>query len=470
MRRKRDIVMSLDGVMPRVRWHNSLIFRVILLCVVLVACMLGSVYVITRHYFGEVMTEMEQRTQDIADRLVLIVQEHPDVDLKDLEKDLSKSYDGASIELREPEKPIEVAQFTLERDEEGRLTKVARLSVNVRGKPVCLLTARVTVVPQTEIVRAFKNKYLAMLTGVFVVTLCLMIYFIARILRPLSDLAESCAQIRSGHLTDVGTGRNAGEVLALEETFNSMVASLREKETVEANLRQAQRLSAIGNLAAGVAHDIRNPLNSIKLLSSHAMDQLGGVPDAAPAVKQLQTIRNEVNRLQDIVSGFLSLAREGELRVEPYRIDAVLEECVRLIRKDAETRNIRLVTELRAGDLILEIDPKQLKRAILNVLINAMDACPKDGRVRLFSRVMEHHCEVEVRDDGAGIAKEIAERVFDPYFTTKATGTGLGLSITRGIVEEHGGTIALSSLPEQGCQVVMTFPIRRAPGIKVKDV
>ncbi len=459
MRRKRDISGGPDGFMQGVRWYNSLIFRVIVLCVVLVACMLGSVYVISRHYFGEVVTEMEERTQDIADRLVLIIQENPTANLHDLEQNLGQSYNGASIELRDPKDPVEVMPFMLEKDGQGRLTKVARMAVTIGGKPVCLLTARVTVVPQTEIVRAFKNKYLAMLTVVFVVTLCLMIYFIARILRPLSELAESCAQIRSGHLKDVGTGRNTGEVLALEQTFNSMVASLREKETVETNLRQAQRLSAIGTLAAGVAHDIRNPLNSIKLLSSHAMDQLGGVSDAAPAVKQLQTIRNEVNRLQEIVSGFLSLAKEGELRVEPYRIDAVLEECARLIRKDAEARGIRLITELRAGDLILVIDPKQLKRAILNVLINAMDACPQGGRVRLFSRVMEKHCEVEVRDDGAGIPKEAIERVFDPYFTTKATGTGLGLSITRGIVEEHDGTIALSCLPDQGCQVVMTFPI-----------
>ncbi|MCX5759397.1 MAG: ATP-binding protein [Candidatus Hydrogenedentes bacterium] len=470
MWRRRDISGGTDGSMQSVRWYNSLIFRVIVLCVVLVVCMFGSVSVLTRYYFRQVVTGMEERTQDIVQRLEFNVEQNPNANLHDLEQNLGESYNDASIELREPKEPVEVTAFTLEKDERGRFTMVTHKSVTIGGKPMCLLTVRVTVVPQTEIVRAFKNKYFAMLTLVFVVTLCLMIYFIARILHPLSDLAESCAQIRSGHLTDVGTGRNVGEVLALEQTFNSMVASLREKETVETNLRQAQRLSAIGTLAAGVAHDIRNPLNSIKLLSSHAMDQLGGVSDAAPAVKQLQTIRSEVNRLQDIVSGFLSLAKEGELRVEPYRIDAVLEECARLIRKDAEARGIRLITELRAGDLVLVIDPKQLKRAILNVLINAMDACPQGGRVRLFSRVMEKHCEVEVRDDGAGIPKEVVERVFDPYFTTKATGTGLGLSITRGIVEEHGGTIALSSLPEQGCQVVMTFPIQRTPDIKVKDV
>ena len=173
------------------------------------------------------------------------------------------------------------------------------------------------------------------------------------------------------------------------------MASLREKEVVESNLRQAQRLSAIGNLAAGVAHDVRNPLNAIKLLSSHALDTLQDVPDASSAAKHLQTIRSEVNRLEEIVSGFLSLAKERELCREPYRVDALLEECARLIRKDAEDRGIRLITELRAGDQALLLDPKQMTRAVLNVLINAMEATPQGGRVRLFSRTNDTICEIE---------------------------------------------------------------------------
>jgi two-component system sensor histidine kinase FlrB len=109
------------------------------------------------------------------------------------------------------------------------------------------------------------------------------------------------------------------------------------------------------------------------------------------------------------------------------------------------------------------VDPKAMTRAILNVLFNALDACPAGGRVRLFSRVTDRSCEVEVRDDGPGMSKETAERAFEPYFTTKSTGTGLGLSITRGVIEEHGGAIALSSVENQGCQVLITLPLETRP-------
>jgi two-component system sensor histidine kinase HydH len=255
--------------------------------------------------------------------------------------------------------------------------------------------------------------------------------------------------------------RNYGEVLALEQTFNRMVASLREKEVVETNLRQAQRLSALGTLAAGVAHDIRNPLNAIKLLSSHAIDRLNRDGDAAPVARQVQTIRTEVDRLEDIVSRFLSLAKETELRLEEHTVDPLLLECIRLIKQDAEARDVRITTELRAGDTALRLDPKQFRRAVLNVLINALEATPAGGRVRVFSRATDSACEVEVRDDGPGMARDVAEHVFDPYYTTKPTGTGLGLSITRSIIEEHGGAVSLTSAEGQGTQVLIALPALR---------
>ena len=106
------------------------------------------------------------------------------------------------------------------------------------------------------------------------------------------------------------------------------------------------------------------------------------------------------------------------------------------------------------------LDSKQWKRAVINVLLNALEATPRGGRVRVFSRVTDESCEVEVRDDGPGMPSEVTERAFDPYFTTKETGTGLGLSITRGIVEEHGGSIHLTTREQAGCQVLITLPLR----------
>jgi signal transduction histidine kinase len=116
---------------------------------------------------------------------------------------------------------------------------------------------------------------------------------------------------------------------------------------------------------------------------------------------------------------------------------------------------------LNAGDTLLLLDGKQWTRAILNVLLNALEACAPGGHVRLSSRVANGACEILVEDDGPGLPKEAAEQVFDPYYTTKPGGTGLGLSITRGIVEEHGGTTELQSDEGKGCRVTITVPLEQ---------
>jgi signal transduction histidine kinase len=158
----------------------------------------------------------------------------------------------------------------------------------------------------------------------------------------------------------------------------------------------------------------------------------------------------------------MSLAKERELSPEPRKIDLLLDECVHLLQKEAESRGVALVRELRAGDTLLMLDAREFQRAIMNVLLNALEACPPGGRVRMFSRLTATACEVEVRDDGPGMDRAQLERVFEPYYTTKPGGTGLGLSITRGIIEEHGGAIEMSSIEGTGCQVLITLPLTRA--------
>lgn len=457
--------MSNNGafhVHTEVRWHHSLIVRVVALCAVLVMCLLGSVYVLTAHYYRQLAQDMEAQAADIVEIVATGLERTAGaVNLEDIAKDVGGKKGMARTEIVWAPEGARPAPIAPRHTDEGY---VYRTRIPAGGQWVDVTTTFM-ITPQTELVRAFKNRYLLALTGGFLLALGLMVYLIARTLRPLRELANSCAEISEGNLRNVAVRGTSGEVLALGETFNRMVESLREKEKVEANLRQAQRLSAIGNLAAGVAHDVRNPLNAIKLSSSHALDTLPDVPDTATTIKQLKAIRAEVDRLEDIVSGFLSLAREEELRREPRAVDSLLEECLHLVHKDAESRKVRLISELRCGDTTLLLDPKQMRRAILNVLINALEACPEGRRVRLFSRLTDRACEIEVRDDGPGMSREVLEQAFDPYFTTKKTGTGLGLSITRGIIEEHGGTISLSSSDGQGCQVLITFPLAR-PAIR----
>ncbi len=450
--------MNEGELQTTVRWHNSLIVRVMAMCAVLVACLLGAVYAISIHYSSEVVREMEDQLRTIADEVQLEVAEQPNADYSALAKELSQKR-GTPIVLQSTDE-VEQSSVTMHMEKDGTLTKVGQYSFKLGDVPV-RVTATVNFRMQTELMRALRNKYVATVLLVFLATLALMIYFIGRTLRPLRELSETCAQIGAGNLRNVEVRRNAGEVLALEQTFNHMVQSLRDKELMERNLRQAQRLSALGTLAAGVAHDVRNPLNAIKLLSGHALDTVQELDGGSAAARQIETIRNEVNRLEEIVSGFLSLAKERELQPEPCLVDGLLSECAHLIKPDAEAREVRLITELRAGGAEVMADPKQLRRAVLNVLINAVEACRPGGRVRLYSRLTDDHCEIEIRDDGPGMSQETADHAFDPYFTTKKTGTGLGLSITRGIIEEHGGTIALDSQEELGCQALICLPLRK---------
>ena len=356
-----------------------------------------------------------------------------------------------------PEDPVEESiQPAL--DDQG-YSFIATRRIPLDNGETAVVRLRFSFAPGTEMIRAFKNRYLLSLSLVFLLTLAGLIYLIVQALRPLQKLSETCADISEGNLHDVPVNGSTLEVRVLGDTFNRMVKSLREKEQVEANLRQAQRLSAIGNLAAGVAHDVRNPLNAIKLLSSQALDRLREENDRENSAKHLETIRSEVVRLEDIVSGFLSLAKEERLRRERVRLDPLLEENFALVAKEAEKRRVRMMQELRTANVDLDLDPKQFSRALLNVLINALDACREGGRVRLLSRVSDAWCEVEVRDDGSGMDADTLEHAFDPYFTTKTTGTGLGLSITRGIIEEHGGTVEVFSTPGTGTQVIIRLPV-----------
>jgi signal transduction histidine kinase len=143
------------------------------------------------------------------------------------------------------------------------------------------------------------------------------------------------------------------------------------------------------------------------------------------------------------------------------KVDALVADCVHLVQADAESKSVSLSSELGGNNLQIEIDPKQVKRAVLNVLINAVEACAGGGRVKVFTRIAEDSYQIEVRDNGPGLTKEVAERAFDPYFTTKPSGTGIGLSITRGILEEHGGSISLTCSLGEGCQVLMMLPLRK---------
>ncbi len=449
---------DMPGVTP---WRRSLLTRGALLCAVLLGCLFLAAGGIARHFFRESAQQLESRTEEIIRSIEVRLDQGFYGDLGKLERDLRDIHQGFDIHLEETP-PADTALteplFSYERLPDGRFLRTVRVPVR-SGKQPMLLTVSMEIEPQREVLRALTSRFMLLVLGTFISTLVLMFWVLAQTLRPLRGLAEKCAAVSRGALETVTTRGARGEVLELETTFNRMVESLREKEAIEAKLLQAQRLSALGTLAAGVAHDVRNPLNAIKLLTSHALDR----PDTAqsPSAKRaLETIRGEVERLEDIISRFLALARETELRPVPTDVDRFVLDTLELVRREAENRGVTFQVEAATGGLIVSIDTNQLSRALLNVVMNAIEACSPGGRVRVFSRLTADYWEIEVRDNGPGMSPEAQQHAFDPYFTTKPGGTGLGLSIARNIVEEHGGQMELSSLPGRGCQVVMRIPPR----------
>ncbi|MBX3175833.1 MAG: HAMP domain-containing protein [Candidatus Hydrogenedentes bacterium] len=446
------------GLSP-VKWRHSMYFRVILLCCVLLLCLFASIFIIVRYTIREAVREVESKSYEIADEVYKLLETYPLLETEEVAGRIMQDRSDAFVKI-EPlhgRGDMPSRRIYQEYGEDGAMQRFAVIPLE---RLDMVLTARFTAQATTDVLRAFKNRYILLVTFVFIVTLWIMVYYIHKTLRPLLDLSDTCAAITEGNLQTVQIASSTGEVQLLERKFNDMVESLREKEVMEVKLRQAQRLSALGNLAAGVAHDVRNPLNAIKLLSSHAIDSMGG-GDESPAVKPLMTIRDEVDRLEEIVSGFLSLARERELDPQPNRVDTLLADCVRLFRKDAEERGVELIADLKAGDTLLMLDAKQWNRAILNILLNSLEACPRGGHVRLSSAIRDGACRILVEDDGPGLPREALERVFDPYYTTKPGGTGLGLSITRGIIEEHGGAIEIVSQEGRGCRVRITVPLEQ---------
>lgn len=235
---------------------------------------------------------------------------------------------------------------------------------------------------------------------------------------------------------------------------------LGEIRSLQRRLRQHERLSTLGNLAAGLAHEIRNPLSSIRGYATYLTERLRGDP-LGHATGQM--LIEETERLDRVLSDLLSLARPRELARAPVSLGSVLSRVAALAAPDAAAKGVRLHLDLPAGEGdMAEVDADRLMQAVLNLVINAIQATDAGGEVEVAlarGRGQEQDCwRIRVRDTGCGMSASTAAQIFTPYFSTKASGTGLGLSIARQIVEQHGGEISAGSLPGRGTTMTILLP------------
>lgn len=229
----------------------------------------------------------------------------------------------------------------------------------------------------------------------------------------------------------------------------------RKVTALEDRMAKAERLAALGSLAAGVAHEIRNPLSSIKGFATYFGEKFApGSPDRNLA----QVMVGEVERLNRVVSELLELARPSELRLEARNPSELLRHAVMLVEGDCRAAGITVETQADSEESVM-LDVDRMRQALLNVLLNAIQAMP-DGGILTSSVVRgRDRLEFRVRDTGVGIRPEDMARIFDPYFTTRGKGTGLGLPLVQKIIEAHGGQIRVISEPGRGTEVILEIPV-----------
>jgi signal transduction histidine kinase len=302
--------------------------------------------------------------------------------------------------------------------------------------------------------------------GVFAVGIVLSLYLAWSVSRPILELTRAARQVAGGDLAVEVPPRGGDEVAGLARTFNEMVGRLRENRRLEERLHFAERTTAMGRLAAAVAHEIRNPLNFLNLSIDHLRQRLSPGEDRPDVARILGSMKAELLRLNRLVGDFLSLGKPMRLDRRPGAVGDVLRDVAALVEHKARDQRIdlRLESDPRLPEIIADGD--LLKTCFLNLLINALDAMP-DGGVLSVAAATEtgptgaERLVITVRDTGPGMSAEEIKNAFEPYFSTKETGLGLGLALTRKIVTDHGGAITLESTPGGGTTARLELPAAR---------
>jgi len=245
------------------------------------------------------------------------------------------------------------------------------------------------------------------------------------------------------------------------ETLQREVERLRaELASKDRELERRRRLAALGELAAGVAHEVRNPLGAIQLYSGLLRSEVQGQKLEA-ALRLIDKIETGVQAIDGVVRDTLALApRDG--RLATATVQGLVARAVEVCQLVLEQHDVRLQLNLPAADVLVSGHPDGLQRVLVNLISNAAEASPRGGTVTVAAgRAADGQVAVRVADDGDGLSDEVLEKLFDPFFTTKEHGTGLGLTIAHRLVEAHGGTLPAGNRPTGGAEFVMALPAAR---------
>jgi two-component system, sporulation sensor kinase E len=264
----------------------------------------------------------------------------------------------------------------------------------------------------------------------------------------------------TGSAGDSGGAKPAIPAIAGRVGHVMILRDITESRRTAQQTIESERLNALTLLAAGVAHEIGNPLNSLHIhlqLMERKAQELNH--NAKAELQQsIDVARSEVRRLDSIVTQFLRAIRPSRPRLHPENVNTIVEEAVRFFTPEIQDRDIVVEQELRADLPLLQLDREQIKQVFYNVIKNSLEAMKRHGTLRIRTDLDDTHVMVSFVDTGGGMSAENLGRVFEPYFTTKPSGTGLGLLIVRRIVREHGGELSIESSQDKGLTLTIRLP------------
>ena len=315
-----------------------------------------------------------------------------------------------------------------------------------------------------------RKKTTAVFLGITVVGMAIALIvssFLANgILQPIRRLVLASQQLAKGNFEYEIELKSNDEIGELGETFNLMASSLKErdkrlKEYAQQQIMKSERLATLGQLAAGVAHEINNPLGAVLMYAHLSLEEMEAED---PRRKNLEKVVSEVTRCRDIVKGLLDFARQTEPKIEDVDVNEILERTLSLVGSQALFQNIRIIKQLCPSLPKAPMDGNQIQQVFTNIILNAAEAMGGGGQLTVATRKTPdgNHIAIEFTDTGCGVAAEHLEQLFEPFFTTKdvGQGTGLGLAVSYGIIAKHNGTIDVRSEPEKGSTFTVGLPVK----------
>ncbi|MDX6693421.1 MAG: hypothetical protein QOF02_1024 [Blastocatellia bacterium] len=307
--------------------------------------------------------------------------------------------------------------------------------------------------------RSLLYTFAVMLVAIFITAV-----LVWRFTRPIKDLSSAARRVAAGDFAfRVPAAERRDEMGQLSARFNEMIARLSRTRELETQLHQAEQSAVVGRLASAIAHEIRNPLNYINLTLDHLRTSFAPEDEKKHETFERLAVqlKAEVARINERISEFLNYTRPSSLEMRPLNLRAAAEDALRLVEVKATESHITTSVE-ESGDVPSVMgDEGALRSVFTNLIINSMQAIDGEGgslTIKLSTEADGARARIDITDTGRGIDPDHISKVFEPYFSTKETGTGLGLAIVKKAIDDHGGTISVTSKPDGGTTFTITLP------------